>query len=103
MGKPQSEKDVLVWLKAAVAVNAHQEVLAALLSLATCYIERGWTQEGADILAYLLHHEPDAELREGAQDAWDDLARWICPRVLLDAEDFGSKATLDDLIEYALA
>lgn len=98
------EREWLLILRAAEGLNARAEALDAMTNLARVYIERGETQEGADVLAF-VQRCPDAadDTRERAQDAWDDLARYICPRVLLDAEDFASKATYADLLEYIFA
>lgn len=101
---PDTEKTLLVSLKAAQSLNARHEVLATMTAIGAHYKAQGMTQEGADILAFVLRHRatpPDVAAL--AQDHWDDLARWICPRVLLDAEDFASKATLEDVIAYILA
>lgn len=99
-----TKKDLLVSLKAAQALGATQELLATMTAIAAQYNADGLTQEGADILAFVLEHPhtPD-DIAQQAQDHWDDLARWICPRVLVDAEDFGRKATMDDVIAYILA
>ncbi len=98
------EKDWLLMLQAAQSIQARAESLEALVGLAAVYIERGETQEGADVLAFVLRC-PDApdDILQRAQDTWDDLARYICPRVLLDAEDFASKATFADVLEYVYA
>ena len=98
-----TEKDLLISIKAAKSLNETDDILDALTQLAAAYIVRGDTQEGADILAYVLRCDAPADVLDHAQTLWDDLARHICPRVLLDAADFGSKATLDDVIEYAFA
>ncbi len=98
------ERDWLLIVRAADGMSARAEALDAMTNLAQIYIERGETQEGADVLAFVLRC-PDAaaDTREQAQEAWDDLARYICPRVLLDAEDFASKASYDDLLDYVFA
>jgi hypothetical protein len=99
-----TENDLLITIKAAKALNATGAILDNLTQLAAVYIERGETQEGADVLAYILSCEniPD-DILDHAQAQWDDLARYICPRVLLDATDFGKKATLDDVLDYVFA
>lgn len=98
------EKEWLLMLRAAESICARAESLDVLVGLAALYIERGETQEGADVLAFVLRC-PDAaaDTLQRAQDAWEDLARYICPRVLLDAEDFASKATFADVVEYVFA
>lgn len=99
-----TEKDFLVRIRAAHSLNAIAELLDALTDLAAFYIERGETQEGADVLAFVLQQTNAApDTQEAAHVHWEDLERYICPRVLLDAEDFAAKATLNDLIEYVFA
>jgi hypothetical protein len=96
-----TEQGLLSTIKAALAIEATHEVLDSLVYLAAIYIEQGQTQEGAGILAYILRCEDLAsDSYERAEEVWEDLACWICPRVLLDAEDFASKANFEDIIEY---
>jgi len=99
-----TEKEAIISIKAGMAIQARDAVLSDLVLVAGLYIEQGLTQEGADILAYVMRcsNLPD-DIEEQAYDLWEDLARWICPRVLLDAETFGKKAYLEDVVEYALA
>jgi len=99
-----SEKDLILSLKASVAIQAENDALDLFVQIANVYIARGQTQEGADILAYILQREnsPD-DIINSAEELWDDLARWICPRVLYDAEIFGRKAYFEDIVEYILA
>ena len=99
-----TEQDLLTSIQAAQAIEATHEILDALTQLAGIYIERGETQEGADVLAFVMRCDdmPD-DVYDLADEHWEDLARYICPRVLLDAEDFGSKATLADVIAYVFA
>jgi hypothetical protein len=95
-----TEQGLLTTIKAALAIDATHELLDSLVYLAAVYIEQGQTQEGADILAYTLRCEDVAsETYARAEEVWEDLACWICPRVLLDAEDFASKANFEDIIE----
>jgi hypothetical protein len=101
MSQPLSESDLLLSIQAGLAINSPHELLECFVQLAAIYIEKGSTQEGADILAYLLHRiDTPNDIREQGQALWDDLARWICPRVLYDAEDFGRKAALEDVVDY---
>jgi hypothetical protein len=96
-----TEADLHLSIKASLAIQALDDVLECLVQLAAICIEKGNTQEGADILAYLLHHlDTPQDIKEQGQALWDDLARWICPRVLYDAEDFGRKAALEDVVNY---
>lgn len=99
-----SEKDLYLSLKAAISIEAIQDILDVMVQIAAEYIKLGDTQEGADILAYVMRREDTADdIFERADELWEDLARWICPRVLLDAEDFGKKAYLEDVVQYILA
>ena len=88
-------------LQASRAIDAASDCLAALVGLSAHWIARGETQEGADVLAWVLRH-PDMSVstQEIAQSLWDELATWICPRVLLDASEFARYATFDDICEY---
>ncbi len=91
-------------IKAALAIDAHDDILATLTDLAAVYIARGETQAGADILAFVRRVSwASPTTRAHAQDHWDDLARYSCPRVLVDAEDFARKAYLQDIIDYVFA
>jgi len=99
-----SEKALLFALHASLATGSISAMLDAMTQLAQRYIEKGWTQEGADILVYVLRHAqtlPDT--REQAEIFYDDLACYICPRVLVDAQAFASKATFADMVEYIFA
>jgi hypothetical protein len=96
-----TENDLLLAIKAGVAIRSPHDVLECLVQLAALSIEAGRSQEGADILAYVLHHEATPpDIKAEGQELWDALATWVCPRVLLDAEDFGTKAALEDVVEY---
>lgn len=101
---PLSERALLINIQAALALEARAEILDLLCNLAEAYITRGWTQEGADLLCFLAQ-QPDADVdtAERTTEALAELATWVCPRVLLDAEDFAELATLDDIIEYVFA
>jgi hypothetical protein len=96
-----SENDLLLAIKAGLTIRSPYDVLECLVQLAALYIEAGRSQEGADVLAYVLHRmDTPRDIRAAGQELWDDLARWICPRVVLDAEDFGRKAALEDVVAY---
>jgi hypothetical protein len=96
-----NEKDLLLAIKAGLAIHSPYDVLDCFVQLATVYVEAGRTQEGADVLAYLLHRiDTPQDIKAAGQELWDDLARWVCPRVLMDAEDFGRKAALEDVVAY---
>ena len=99
--KTLTEKDLLVSIRMSLSIDAVTDALDAMVQLAAIWIERGETQEGSDILAFVMRDSRVAQdTFDMAQDEWDDLATYACPRVLVDAEDFGKKATLDDVIEY---
>lgn len=96
-----TESDLRLSIQAGLAIQSPHAVLESLVQLAAVYIDKGNTQEGADILAYLLHRlDTPQDIKEQGQVLWDDLATWICPRVLYDAEDFGRKAALEDVVDY---
>ncbi len=99
-----TEKQLLSALKGSLAIHSLPDSLDVMTQIAAVYIADGMTQESADVLACVLRHPatPD-DVQERARDHWNDLECWICPRVLLDANDFASKATFDDLIEYIYA
>lgn len=98
-----TESDLLLALKAGMAIHSPHDILDCLVQLAALHIEAGRSQEGADILAYVLHrHDTPQDIQAAGQELWDELATWVCPRVLLDAEDFGTKAALEDVVEYVL-
>lgn len=98
-----SEKDLVLSLKASLAIQAQDDVLELFVAIAQAYISRGLTQEGADILAFILNRDNVPEdVVDLAVEAWEDLERWICPRVLYDAEIFGKKAYFEDVVEYIL-
>lgn len=99
-----AQADLIVSLRAGLAIQARDDVLNSLVMIADEYIQQGLTQEGADVLAFVMRCQSVPEdIEEHALDLWEDLARWICPRVLLDAEEFGKKAYLEDVVEYVLA
>ncbi|MAU10436.1 MAG: hypothetical protein CL607_11485 [Anaerolineaceae bacterium] len=102
--QPFTEKELLTHLKMALAINADAEVMHLLTELACMYISQGLTQEGADVLAFVLRQpELAADTHQQATDVYDDLASYICPRVLLDAQEFASKAHLTDIVDYVFA
>lgn len=104
MSYPVNEKDILSAIKAGLAIQARDEILDAFVQMAGLYIERGLTQEGADVLAFVMRCEAIPEdIEDSAIELWEGLESWICPRVLWDANDFGKKAYLEDVVEYILA
>jgi len=104
MSEVDAGQNILMTIKAGMAIRARDEVLDALVQMAGLYIERGLTQEGADVLAFVMRCETiPGDIEEAAVELWEDLERWICPRVLLDAENFAKKAYLEDVVEYVFA
>lgn len=96
-----TEKDLLISIRMALAIDAFTDALDAMTQLAGLWIERGDTQEGADLLAFVMRDKrTHPETYDKAEDFWDGLATYACPRVMVDAEDFGKKATFDDVVEY---
>jgi hypothetical protein len=88
-----------------VQSDNHGDVLVLCIYLAALYIERGETQEAADILAWVLlqAEDFDASIIDMAQEHFETLEASICPRVIHDARDFASKATLQDILDYIYA
>jgi hypothetical protein len=73
----------------------------ALYRWALWHAQQGFTQEAADVLAFLLRCDDiPQDCLAAAADLFEELETRICPRVILDAKDFASKATLDDILEY---
>lgn len=96
-----TQKDLHIALKAALAINATCEVLDVMTDIAAGYIQQGYTQEGADVLAFVLIQAllmPDTRSR--AEELFAELETRLCPRVLWDAREFAALATLDDVVEY---
>lgn len=100
----QLEHTIITSLKTTTTITNQTQGLAIFVQVAEVYISQGLTQEGSDILAYVMRREdtPDA-IFDIAEELWEDLERWICPRVLLDAETFGKKANFQDIVDYILA
>ncbi|MGJ3238760.1 MAG: hypothetical protein ACFE0Q_08655 [Anaerolineae bacterium] len=90
-------------LRTQQALSAREPMLTTLVQIAAESIAQGETQVGADVLAFILRCEDiPAPLEDQALDLWEDLERWVCPRVLWDAREFGKKAYLDDVVTYVL-
>ncbi len=99
-----TESELLMALKTAVAIDASAEILDVMTHIAAHYIAQGYTQEGADVLAFVLLQPHIAEdTHEMALDLFEDLETHICPRVIVDATEFARLATLNDIIEYIFA
>ncbi|MGB1288870.1 MAG: hypothetical protein ACPG7F_20220 [Aggregatilineales bacterium] len=97
------EKTLMLQLKACTSMKLHAGVMQTLVRVADMYIVRGETQEGADVLAYVLRQQLPDDVFIRARDLYEGLETWICPRVLMDAQYFADRATLDDIIEYVLS
>jgi hypothetical protein len=76
------------------------DLYAALVGWSAWQISLGNTQEGGDVLAFLLRQPLDPTTHERAEELWEELASRACPRVIYDARDFASKATLTDILDY---
>lgn len=75
------------------------QVLTKLVEAAAMLIEQGITDRAANVLAYVLRHNATpATAFAQADDLFDDLEAEICPRMIVDAKDWASTATLDDAI-----
>lgn len=99
-----TEAELQAALQAAIAMEAIAEALDVMTHIAAQYIVQGYTQEGADVLAYvLLQPETPVDTYETALELFEDLETRICPRVILDAREFARLANLTDLKDYILA
>jgi len=99
----QTEKDYLASIRASYAIHATDELWFAMTQLAELYIQRGWTQEASDILAFiLLQADIPQNTYNQAEELFDDLERSICPRVIWDAKAFASDMDLVGIVEYVL-
>ncbi len=96
-----SEKDYRIALKAALAIEAHGDALDSLTSIAEHYLERGLTQEGANVLAFVLIH-PDVlhDTFDRADDLFMRLEEHTCPRVIEDAKLFRLSRSLKMVAAY---
>lgn len=96
-----TQRDYLAVIHAADAIGAIPEVLDALTDFAALSIQSGETQQGADILAFVLLQSTLAyETQSKAETLFDDLCAWICPCVIWDAHAFAREVDLADIIWY---
>lgn len=80
MPESLSESNLVQSIKAGLALHSPNELMQCFLQLAAINIEKGQTQEGADVLAFLMWNEQTPrDIQEKATELWEDLARWICP------------------------
>lgn len=95
------EKDYQIALRAALAINAVGEALDAMTSLAQRWLESGSTQEGANLLVFVMNH-PDVryDTFDRAEEMFLELEARACPRVLLDAKEFVLGKSLTTMATY---
>jgi hypothetical protein len=98
------EKDYRIALKAALAINAVGEALDAMTWLAQRWLERGSTQEGTNLLVFVMNH-PDVryDTFDRAEEMFLELEAHTCPRVLLDAKEFILGKSLATMAAYVFA
>ncbi len=96
-----TEKDYMVALRAANAIDAAGEALDAITSIAGCYLNRGQTQEAANLLAFVVNH-PDVlhDTFDRAEELFFDLEERMCPRVILDAKTFAVAKSINTVAQY---
>ena len=101
---PQQPIDFLTSIRSAHAIHAVHEIYFGMVQLAELFVQRGWTQEAADILAFVVQQDNlPHDIFEQADELFDDLERSICPRVIWDAREFASGMDMDDMVAYLLA
>lgn len=96
-----SESEYRVALQAALVINAVQDALDAMTGIAAHLIERGLTEEAANILTYVTRH-PD--VRHDTFDAADEMHMTLeesaCPRIIEDAAAFILGKSLNTMANY---
>lgn len=99
-----TEKDYRAALRAAVAINAAGEALDAIVGIAGSYLNRGMTQEAANLLAFVVNH-PDVlhDTFDRAEELFLDLEERLCPRVILDARTFAVGKSINTVAHYIFA
>jgi hypothetical protein len=97
-----NERDYRVALRAALAINATGEALEALANIGAAFVRRGLTQEGANVLVYVMHH-PDVryDTFDQAEDLFMQLEEHACPRLIEDARSFRLGKSLAVVAAYA--
>lgn len=95
------EKEYRIALKASLAINAVGEALDAMTWLAQSWLQRGSTQEGANLLVFVMNH-PDVryDTFDRAEEIFLELEEKACPRVLLDAKEFVLSKSLATMAAY---
>lgn len=96
-----AEKDHRIALKAALVIEANGDALEAMLNIAIQWLQRGLTQEGVNLLAFVLHH-PDIrhETYDRAEEIFLDLETQLCPRVIEDAKTFRLGKSINTVAAY---
>lgn len=96
-----SEKDYRVALQAALVINAVQDALDAMTGIAARLIERGMTEDAANILTYVTRH-PDVrhDTFDNADEMFMALEESACPRVMEDAAAFILGKSLNTMAHY---
>ncbi|MBZ0297535.1 MAG: hypothetical protein K8L99_33575 [Anaerolineae bacterium] len=96
-----TEKAYRIALKAALVIQANGDVLDAMTGIAESLIHRGQTQEGANILAFVLNH-PDVryDTYDHAEDMFFEMEEHLCPRVIADARTFRLGKSIKSVAAY---
>lgn len=96
-----NEQDYRVALKAALVINAVTDALDAMTGVAVRWLDRGMTQEAANLLFFVTHH-PDVrhDTFDYADERWLALESSICPRVIEDARAFNLGKTVNTVANY---
>ena len=96
-----SEKEYRVALKAALVINTVRDALDAMTGIAARLIDRGLTEEAANILTYVRSH-PDVhhETFDSADEMYIALEEQVCPRIIQDAREFILGKSLTTMANY---
>ena len=96
-----TEKDYRIALKAALVIDAQGDALDALAGIAEWYLRGGRTEEGANILAFVLNH-PDVryDTYDRAEEMFMELEEHACPRVIEDAKAFRLGKSIRSMAAY---
>ena len=96
-----SEKEYRLALQAAVVIGAAGDALDAMTGIATRFLDRGMTQEAANVLVYVVKH-PDVPhyTFDYADEKFMELEATICPRVIEDARTFILGKSLNTMANY---
>jgi hypothetical protein len=96
-----SEKEYRLQLQAAMVINAVQDALYAMTGIAVRLLERGLSEETANILAYVTQH-PDVhhDTFDTADEIFMSLESEACPRIIHDAREFILGKSLNTMANY---